>query len=120
MIPPPGLARSLTELLLPLGHDLVKLMHSRDMPQCDVTVRELVRALSKMVLLYHTQVSGRGCYGHGPCTRHWGTLSHSRVSPIMHPHSGSVCHPVAFLRLTPPLPPLLCTNLCTPPTHGHR
>ncbi|PNW80894.1 hypothetical protein CHLRE_07g334100v5 [Chlamydomonas reinhardtii] len=63
VIPPPGLARSLTELLLPLGHDLVKLMHSRDMPQCDVTVRELVRALSKMVLLYHTQLESLATFG---------------------------------------------------------
>ncbi|KXZ43437.1 hypothetical protein GPECTOR_90g523 [Gonium pectorale] len=62
-IPPAGLARCLTELLLPLGQDLVKLMPSaaaRDMPQCDVTVRELVRALSKMVLLYHTQLHSLG------------------------------------------------------------
>lgn len=33
LLPPPGLARALQELLLPLGHDLIKLMHARDMPQ---------------------------------------------------------------------------------------
>ncbi|KAG2488975.1 hypothetical protein HYH03_012417 [Edaphochlamys debaryana] len=63
IIPAPGLARALQELLLPLGHDLVKLMHHKDMPQCDVTVRELVRALSKMVLLYHTQLEGLASFG---------------------------------------------------------
>ncbi len=33
LLPPPGLARALQELLLPLGHDLIKLVHARDMPQ---------------------------------------------------------------------------------------
>ncbi|GFR51100.1 hypothetical protein Agub_g13429 [Astrephomene gubernaculifera] len=63
LVPPGGLARSLSELLLPLGQDLVRCMGNRDMPQCDVTVRELVRALSKMVLLYHSQLESLPSFG---------------------------------------------------------
>ncbi|GIL44250.1 hypothetical protein Vafri_1768 [Volvox africanus] len=67
VIPAEGLTRSLQELLLPLGQDLVKMLGSsaaaRDMPQCDVTVRDLVRALSKMVLLFHAQLSSLPSFG---------------------------------------------------------
>ncbi|EFJ51864.1 hypothetical protein VOLCADRAFT_87471 [Volvox carteri f. nagariensis] len=65
-IPAEGLTRALQELLLPLGQDLVKMLGSsaaRSMPQCDVTVRELVRALSKMVLLFHAQLSSLPTFG---------------------------------------------------------
>ncbi|GLC38754.1 hypothetical protein PLESTM_000772100 [Pleodorina starrii] len=66
-IPPEGLTRTLLELLLPLGQDLVRILGSaaasRDMPQCDVTVCELVRALSKMVLLFHPQLASLASFG---------------------------------------------------------
>lgn len=37
-VPASGLSRALTELLLPLGHDLTKLLHAKDMPQVRVHV----------------------------------------------------------------------------------
>eukprot|EP00877_Chromochloris_zofingiensis_P013112 jgi/Chrzof1/8054/UNPLg00099.t1 len=53
---PASLERGLRERVLPPIETLSKKVKSRDMPQVDLTVRELVRVVTKMILLYLPQL----------------------------------------------------------------
>jgi len=52
-----SLAKGLGERVLPAIEALSKKVRSRDMPQADVTIHELVRVVTKMVLLYLNQLT---------------------------------------------------------------
>lgn len=57
------LYRSLDVQILPLMKDLSKDLNSRSLPQADVTMRELVRSVSKMVLLFLPQLGPLPLFG---------------------------------------------------------
>ncbi|MEW5304445.1 MAG: hypothetical protein WDW36_007055 [Sanguina aurantia] len=57
------LEKSLEIMILPLMKDLSKALGGREMPQADATVRELVRCVSKMVLLHHPLLEGLPKFG---------------------------------------------------------